>query len=139
MLRTVLAFALLAGICASAFRIANADDKAAQDKTPEMSAADTAKWLGFFDKLVTSVVQSSGTCEKMASDVNRVIDANQDAIAIARSAHAAGRRLPQAAQQHMLEGVKKMVPGLHRCGQDDKVRAAFAKLDLTRKEAAARR
>jgi hypothetical protein len=39
----------------------------------------------------------------------------------------------------MMEGVKKMVPGLNKCGQDDKVRAAFAKLDLTRKDVAARR
>jgi hypothetical protein len=139
MIRTVLALALLAGICASAYGIANADDKAARDKAPEMSAADTAKWLTFFDKLVASVVQSSGACAKMATDVNAVIDANRDAIAIARAAHAAGRRLPQAAQEHMMEGVKKMVPGLHRCGQDDKVRAAFAKLDLTRKDTAARR
>ena len=139
MTRTVLALALLVGICVSAYGIANADDKAAQNKAPEMSAADTTKWLAFFDKLVASVVQSSGTCDKMASEVNRVIDTNKDAVAVARSAHAAGRRLPQHAQEHMLEGVKKMVPGLQRCGQDDKVRAAFAKLDLTRKEAAARR
>ncbi|HEY5947484.1 MAG TPA: hypothetical protein VIV40_18400 [Kofleriaceae bacterium] len=134
-MRTVLILAALAAICASAYGIANADDKPPQ----EMSAADTQKWLGFFDKLVTTVVKSSGTCEKMATDVNHVIDANQDAIGVAKAAHAAGRKLPQTAQQHMMEGVKKMVPGLQKCGQDDKVRAAFAKLDLTRKDAAARR
>jgi hypothetical protein len=135
MLRTVLAFALLAGICASAIGIANADDK----PPVEMSQADTTKWLTFFDKLVATVVRSSGACDKMATDVNAVIAANQDAIGVARAAHAAGRKLPQAAQQHMMEGVKKMVPGMQKCGNDDKVRAAFAKLDLTRKAAAARR
>ena len=140
MTRIVLAFALLAGICASAYEIAHADDKPAQEQpAQEMSAGDTAKWLRFFDKLVATVVKSSSGCAKMAVDVNAVIDANQDAIAIARAAHAAGRKLPQAAQQHMMEGVKKMVPGMQKCGQDDRVRAAFSKLDLTRKDAAARR
>jgi hypothetical protein len=135
-MRTVLALALLAGICLSAFGIANADDK----KPAEMTAAEVTKWLGFFDKLVVTVVRtSSGPCDKMAAQVNAVIEANQDAIAVARVAHAAGRRLPQPAQHHMMEGVKKMVPGMQKCGSDDKVRAAFVKLDLTRKHAAARR
>ena len=138
-MRTLLTLALLTGICISAFRIANADDRPAQDTAQEMSAADTTRWLTFFDALVTTVVKSSSTCEQLATDVNRVIAANQDAIAIARAAHTAGRRLPPRAQQHMMEGVKKMVPGLNKCGQDDKVRAAFAKLDLTRKDVAARR
>lgn len=135
-MRTVLAFALLALICASAIGIANADDQ----PPVEMSQTDTTKWLAFFDKLVATVVNaSSAPCDKMATDVNAVIDANQDAIALARSAHAAGRKLPQPAQEHMMVGVKKMVPAMQRCGSDDKVRAAFAKLDLTRKRAAARR
>ncbi|HEY5922635.1 MAG TPA: hypothetical protein VIV11_13230 [Kofleriaceae bacterium] len=140
MLRTILALAFFAGICVTAISIANADDKPAQDRpAQEMSAADTAKWLTFFDRLVTAVVKSSGTCEKLASDVNKVIDANQAAIELAKAAHQAGRKLPASAQAHMMEGVKKMVPGLQKCGQDDKVRAAFAKLDLTRKPAAAAR
>lgn len=137
MTRVLLALVMLAGV-------ARADDKAKADKPAarpvEMSAADTTKWLTFFDKLVATVVRTtSGPCDKMAGDVNAVIDANQDAVAVARAAHEQGKKLPQAAQEHMLEGVKKMVPGMQKCGQDDKVRAAFAKLDLTRKSATARR
>jgi hypothetical protein len=136
MMRTLLAFALLAGICVSAFGIANADDRPA----PEMSAHDTATWLTFFDKLVSTVVRdSSGTCDKLAGDVGRVIDANQEAVAVARAAHAQGKKLPKTAQEHMVAGVKKMMPGMQKCGQDGKVRAAFARLDLTRPRAAARR
>lgn len=134
-MRTLLALALLAGVCASAIGIANADDRPAV-----MSAHDTATWLAFFDRLVTTVVRdSSQSCEKLAGDVGRVIDANQDAVAVARAAHAEGRKLPQAAQQHMVAGVKKMMPAMQKCGQDGKVRAAFARLDLTRSRAAARR
>jgi hypothetical protein len=133
MTRTLLAFAFLAGICASAIRIANAGDA-----PQEMSAADTQKWVSFFDKLVDTVVKA-GTCDKLATDVNRLVAANHDAIATAKAARAAGKKLPQSAQEHMMAGVKKMVPGLQKCGQDDRVRAAFAKLDLTRSDTAARR
>jgi len=121
-LRALLVLVLLAGI-------SSADDKPA----PEMAAADVSKWLSFFDKLVNAVTTSNGTCEKMAADVNIVIDANKDAVAVARRAHAQGKKLPMSAQERMIAGVKKMVPGMQKCGQHDKVRAAFAKLDLTRK------
>lgn len=106
----------------------------------EMSAGDVSRWLTFFDKLVDVVVRdTSAKCDKMAADVNVVIDANKDAVAVVRAAHDQGKRLPQAAQEHMLEGVKKMVPAMQKCGQDGGVRAAFSKLDVTRKDAAARR
>lgn len=101
---------------------------------PEMSPAEVTKWLTFFDKLVVVVVNTqSSTCDKMATDVSTVIDQNKAAVEVARSAHQAGKKLPKSAQQRMIEGVKKMVPGMQRCGTHDKVRAAFAKLDLSRK------
>ena len=119
--------ALLSIVLVTTF--ASADDRPA----PEMAPADVSKWLGFFDKLVDAVTTSSGTCEKMAADVNIVIDGHKDAVAVARKAHAEGKKLPAAAQQRMLVGVKKMMPGMQKCGQHEKVRAAFARLDLTRK------
>jgi hypothetical protein len=96
----------------------------------EMSAPDVQKWLSFFDKLVTTVVDTQRVCDKMAVDVNGVMDTHKDAIAVAKKAKAEGRKLPADAKQKMLEGVKKMLPGMQNCGQNDKVRAAFAKLDL---------
>lgn len=106
----------------------------AQADTPqqEMPAADAEKWMTFFDKLVTTVADSV-TCEKMATNVNAVVEANRDAIEIARAAKQRGTKLPADMQTRMVEGVKKMVPGMQRCGHDHKVRAAFAKLDLNRK------
>jgi hypothetical protein len=98
----------------------------------EMAPADVTRWLTFFDGLVVTVVKAP-SCDKLASDVSVLVDQNKDAVAIARAARAQGKKLPQAAQEHMLEGVKKMVPAMQKCGQHDKVRAAFAKLDLNRK------
>lgn len=98
----------------------------------EMPPGDVARWLGFFDKLVVTVTRNQ-TCERMAADVSSLVDQNKPVIAIARKARATGQKLPEAAQQHMLEGVTKMVPAMRKCGQHDKVRAAFAKLDLDRR------
>ncbi|HTL37785.1 MAG TPA: hypothetical protein VL326_31855 [Kofleriaceae bacterium] len=96
----------------------------------EMAPADVQKWLTFFDKLVVAVVNTQTTCDKMATDVNAVVDANKDALATAKKAKQQGKKLPADAKAKMVEGVKKMMPGMQNCGTNDKVRAAFAKLDL---------
>ena len=107
----------------------------AQDNAPQqqMKPDEVSKWITFFDKLVDTVVADQTMCDKMAVDVNAVVDANKDAINVAKAAKAQGRKLPPDAQQKMVEGVKKMIPGMQNCGQNEKVRGAFAKLDLNRK------
>ena len=96
----------------------------------QMAPNDVTKWLAFFDKLVNTVVDTQRTCDKMAVDVNQVMETNKDAIALAKQAKATGKKLPPEAKAKMVDGVKKMMPGMQNCGQNDKVRAAFAKLDL---------
>ena len=96
----------------------------------EMAPADVSKWLTFFDKLVATVVNTATTCGKMATDVNTVMDNNKDAIAVAKKAKQQGKKLPEDAKAKMLDGVKKMMPGMQNCASNDRVRAAFAKLDL---------
>jgi hypothetical protein len=120
---------ILAVMLASGLAMAQGDAPPAQT----MTASEVSKWITFFDKLVDTVVKDQTTCDKMAVDVNAVVDANKDAIAIAKAAKAQGRKLPPDAQQKMVDGVKKMIPGMQNCGQNDKVRGAFAKLDLNRK------
>ena len=95
-----------------------------------MAPADVTKWLTFFDKLVSTVVNTQTTCGKMATDVNAVMDSNKDAIALAKKAKQQGKKLPDDAKAKMLDGVKKMMPGMQNCGSNANVRAAFAKLDL---------
>ncbi|HUS32120.1 MAG TPA: hypothetical protein VMZ53_26655, partial [Kofleriaceae bacterium] len=121
------------GVVGAAF----ADDQLPSQTRPapstppsEMAPADVQKWLSFFDKLVSTVVNTQSSCDKMATDVNAVVDANKDAIALAKRAKAQGKKLPADAKAKMLDGVKKMLPGMQNCGTNEKVRAAFAKLDL---------
>jgi len=96
----------------------------------EMAPAELTRWLTFFDQLVNTVVRDQGSCDKMATDVAAVIDANQRGIAAARAARAAHKKLPEGAQQHMLDGVRRMSPGIERCGENERVKAAFAKLEV---------
>lgn len=111
--------------------IAHADTPPAQAR--EVAPADVSRWLTFWDKLVDTVVKTQTACERMAGDVSSLVDHNKAALAVVKTARQQGKKLPEAAQQHMLDGVKKMVPAMQKCGQDAKVRAAFAKLDLNRR------
>ena len=120
---------ILAAMLVSGVATAQGDAPPAQT----MTASEVTKWITFFDKLVDTVVKDQTTCDKMAVDVNAVVDAHKDAIAVAKAAKAQGRKLPPDAQQKMVDGVKKMIPGMQNCGQNEKVRGAFAKLDLNRK------
>jgi hypothetical protein len=119
-----LAFALATGAAAPA--VAQPDKQAPAEVTPSEAAA----WLSMFDKIVDTVVANKDDCTKMATDLNALIDANQDAIKIARDAKAKGKKLPQQVQQRMLDGMRRMVGALDKCGRDEKVGAAFKRIDL---------
>jgi hypothetical protein len=103
----------------------------AQTTKPEVPPAQVTRWITFFDKLVAVVVADQQECDKMASDVTTLIDANRDVIAIAQRAHAAGQKLPEEAQQHMIDGIEKMVPAMQLCGHSPKVITAFKKLEVS--------
>jgi hypothetical protein len=130
-----LAFALTIG---SAAAQAPAPKNTPSHSTPapgeEMSEAEVARWLAFFDKLVDAVATNADNCDKMATDVSGVIDRNKPALDLARSARNSHKKLPASAQQHMMTGVKRMETGIQKCGENDKVKTAFAKLDVSQSE-----
>jgi hypothetical protein len=97
------------------------------DSTP--APGDVAKFLKFFDTLVDTVVGDKDTCPKMATDINALIDDNKEMLAMAKQAKAAGKTLPQDAQDHMKASVKRMLPAMQTCGRDPKVQAAFQRFD----------
>jgi len=96
----------------------------------EVTPMEARSWIALFDKVVDTVVTNRAECPKMATGLNTVIDANQETIAMARDAKAKGKRLPPAAQQQMIDGMRKMMASLDKCGRDDKVAQAFFRLDL---------
>ena len=108
-----------------------ASSVAVADGINEVSATDTKAWLGLFDKIVDAVVTHRADCPTMAGDLNAIIGANQETIRVVRGAKASGKQLPQAAQQHMLDGARRMMASLDKCGRDQGVAAAFARVDLS--------
>lgn len=117
---------VLALALASTSVFAQPDKQAPAEVTPN----EARSWLALFDKVVDAVVVHRDDCAKMASALDAVIDANQETIAMARDAKAKGKRLPAAAQQRMLDGMRKMVASLDKCARDEKVGAAFRRLDF---------
>lgn len=96
----------------------------------ELSEKDTKSWLGVFDKIVDAVVAHRADCRTMAGDINGIIHVNQGAIKQVRDAKAAGKKFPASAAQHMVDGSKRMIASLDKCGRDEEVAAAFARIDL---------
>lgn len=125
-------FAVVALALATATVQAQTPKKPAATPAPVdlMAPADVTRWLVFFDKLVEAVEVNARSCDKMAADVSTVIDTNRGSIALARDARKKGKKLPQAAQQHMLDGVRRMGPGIENCSENERVKAAFSKLEV---------
>jgi hypothetical protein len=65
----------------------------------------------------------------MAKDVNALIDANKAILDMAAKAKADGKKLPDDAQKHMMDGAQKMMPAMQKCQADKDVQAAFERLD----------
>ena len=111
---------------AAAPAAAQPDQQAPAEVTPNEAHA----WVTLFEKVVDTVVANRDHCPSMARDLNEVVDANQDTIKIARDAKAKGKKLPVSAQQRMLDGMRRMLSALEKCGNDDQVSAAFKRIDL---------
>ena len=93
--------------------------------------SDMKKFLAFFDKIVDTVVADQDKCPKMATDINALIDANQDVLAIAKKYANSKKKMPAEMQKHMQEQMQRMMPGLQKCGTDKSVQAAFTRLDAS--------
>lgn len=108
---------------------APAKDKAAPAPSgAEVNQADVDKFLAFFDKIVDAVVADKDNCPKMATDINGLIDANKDLLAMANEAQKSGKKLPKSAEQHMMASAQKMGPAMQKCQSDKAVQAAFMRM-----------
>lgn len=109
-----------------------ADAETAPDKQApaEVTPSEAREWLALFDKVVDAVVVNKDDCARMAVTLDAVIDANPQTIEMARDAKAKGKKLPAPAQQHMLDGARRMIGSLDKCGRDEAVSAAFKRIDL---------
>ena len=117
-----------------------ADDKkpAPAPAASEVDAAGVAKFLAFWDKFVDTVVADAKSCPKMATDINALIDANKDLLAMAAEAQKAGKKLPKSAQDHMMGSIKKLMPAMQACQNDKAVQAAMMRMSMGQAKAPAK-
>ena len=110
-----------------------ADSKDSKDskkpKAEEISQADADKYLAFFTKLTDAIVQNKDNCGRMASQMNTVIDANQDIIKHVAEEQSAGKKLPKKLEEKMAARTREMIPAMNKCGADTEVRAALKRID----------
>jgi hypothetical protein len=115
---------------ALAFASATAIAAPQRQAPAEVTPSEASRWMALFDRVVDTVVVNREDCPKMASSLDAVVDANQDTIAMARDAKAKGKRLPPSTMQRMQDGARRMLAALDKCGRDEKVGAAFRRIDL---------
>lgn len=96
---------------------------------PEISADDARQVLFVFHKVADAMVAHHHDCAKLATELDRLIDANPSAIKRARAAKASGKRLPRAVQEQMLARVEQILPAMQSCGEHAAVVRAMQRLD----------
>ena len=100
----------------------------AKPKSPDpkaVSAADTEKYLAFFDKVVDTVTADKDDCNKMGDDLGGLFAANNALLEQANANKKAGQKFTKVAQDHLLGGIKKMAPAINKCMANEKVAGAF--------------
>jgi hypothetical protein len=115
-----LALVIVAALCGVAF---------ADDKDPEVSAADAARFVAFFDQVADTVATNKDDCGSMTKALNTLFDASTAVIADANKAKEDGKHLPKASDEHIAAGAQKMVADLKKCASDRPVQEAFKRLD----------
>ena len=130
-LLSTIALGLAVGLSAPAFAEEKKAEKPAEKvESKEVDAESVKKWLAFFDEVVATVVKYDKTkCDAMGTDLDALFTKNTELIKVANEQKAKGLKLPKAAQDQMLVGVKKMGPMMKDCMKNAKVTAAFKKFD----------
>ena len=99
------------------------------DKEPEVSTADAARFVAFFDQVVDTVAANKDDCARMTKALNTLFDASTAVIADANKAKEDGKHLPKASDEHIAAGTQKLVADLNKCAADKPVQEAFKRLD----------
>lgn len=101
----------------------------ATQAAPEISAADAAKLVGFFDKLMPAMVATKGDCGKMATAIEALVDQNAAMLRSVMKQLASGKTMPPAAEQQLNDRVSKDAASLTSCLSDPRVGNAMRRVE----------
>jgi peptidyl-prolyl cis-trans isomerase A (cyclophilin A) len=96
---------------------------------PELSAADTAKLLAFFDKLIPAMIANKDDCPKMAKTVNGLVDANKPMLKSVMKQLTSGKALPPEAEKKLTERMGQDAQSLMTCLSDPTVGEAMKRVE----------
>ena len=94
----------------------------------EISAADTAKLVAFFDKLVPAMVASKDDCAKMASAVDALVTANAAMLRTVMKQLAAGKTMAKDDEAKLTARMSKDAAALEKCSASPAVTNAMKRL-----------
>jgi peptidyl-prolyl cis-trans isomerase A (cyclophilin A) len=94
----------------------------------ELSAADTAKLVAFFDKLLTAMLAQKDDCAKMASAVDGMVTSNAAMLRSVMKQLAGGKVVPKDVEAKLSERMAKETKSLEKCAADAGVEAAMKRI-----------
>ena len=121
MSRRPIAFAIILSLAAAA---------AAQPAPAnELSAADTTKLVGFFEKLIQTMVANKDDCSKMAAAIDSHVTANAAMLKSVMKQVTSGKNLPKDAEDKLTKIMTKDMSALAACASNKAVAAAMKRIE----------
>ena len=108
--------------------VTHADRAVEPPPTAEISAADAAKLLAFFDKLIPAMVAVKDDCGKMATAVDAQVTANAAMLKVVMKQLTSGKTLPKDAEAKLTEMMTKGGKELDKCANDASVEKAMKRI-----------
>ncbi len=102
--------------------------KSRAEAPAEISAADAAKLLAFFDKLIPAMLASKDDCAKMATAVDGAVTANVAMLRSVMKQMAGGKVLPKDAEAKLTARMEKDAKALDKCAADPAVGNAMKRI-----------
>jgi len=95
----------------------------------QLSAADTAKLVEFFGKLVPAMIANKEDCAKMATTIDTLITANAAILKVVMKQLAAGKGVPKDAEAKLTAIMSKDPTALAKCAGNSAVTGAMKRIE----------
>ncbi len=95
----------------------------------ELSAADTAKLVGFFEKLVPAMIANKADCGKMAAAIDKLTTENATMLRLVMKQVSAGKALPKDSEQKLNALMSKDPEAFTKCAGNRAVVNAMKRVE----------
>lgn len=102
----------------------------APPKQQPLSPEQAEKLLAFFGELVDETAKNAADCQALAGAVDSLVTRQIDTVHMMWDLKKAKQVVPPDVQSKMDKRAPEMVGALRRCWNDDRVKAAFARMTL---------